>query len=129
LKKPAFAARYWPRGDRPADDELVWPTYHMWVFETQHLLVKGRVQGVSFRFFTKTQAETYGIFGWVRNLTDGRVEALIQGPSSELERLLQVLKEGPSRASVEEIVLRNVEFDKRFTEFSILEDSEEPWAD
>src|ERR1700743_183414 len=101
----------------------------MGVFETQHLLITGRVQGVSFRFFTKTQAEAYGIFGWVRNLTDGRVEALAQGSHESLEQLLAAVKRGPSRANVENVVQKTVTVKDRFNTFTIVEDSEEPWAE
>ena len=44
-----------------------------------HVLISGRVQGVFFRMETKRVAENYGVFGWVRNLSDGKVEAVFEG--------------------------------------------------
>ena len=56
--------------------------------------VKGRVQGVGFRYFVLREAETLGVHGWVRNRADGTVEALARGSKEELDRLQNRLKEG-----------------------------------
>ncbi|MHB8917449.1 MAG: acylphosphatase [Desulfocucumaceae bacterium] len=55
----------------------------------KHLYISGRVQGVCFRAYTREVAESLGIRGWVRNLPDGRVEAVIQGDHSAVEKMLE----------------------------------------
>ncbi|MDI6639363.1 MAG: acylphosphatase, partial [Methanocellales archaeon] len=60
-----------------------------------HAFVSGRVQGVFFRSFTRSEATSLGIHGWVRNLRDGRVEVLAEGEKSALDELLGRLREGP----------------------------------
>ncbi|TCK08807.1 acylphosphatase [Marinobacterium mangrovicola] len=65
--------------------------------------VSGRVQGVSFRRFTQQQAQALGVTGWVRNLVDGRVEAMICGEQSDVERMLTALRTGPDYAQVDKL--------------------------
>ncbi|HEX2417718.1 MAG TPA: acylphosphatase [Micromonosporaceae bacterium] len=55
-------------------------------------LVRGRVQGVGFRWWTRTHAIELGLAGWARNLADGRVEVVAEGPRSHCERLLDRLR-------------------------------------
>lgn len=55
----------------------------------------GRVQGVGFRYFVLREAENLGIDGWVRNRSDGTVEALARGTEEELDRFQACLQEGP----------------------------------
>ncbi len=96
---------------------------------TQHLLIKGRVQGVSFRFFTKTEAEKYNISGWVRNLSDGRVEAVAQGESKNFDSFLVKVRRGPLPAKVESIEINKIDLQEQLTEFSIEENSEKTWLE
>lgn len=63
--------------------------------------VSGRVQGVYFRQSTAERARALGLDGWVRNLPDGRVEGVAQGPSAALEQLRVWLRQGPSAARVD----------------------------
>jgi acylphosphatase len=70
-----------------------------------HVVVAGRVQGVWFRDSTRQEAERLGVAGWVRNLPDGRVEAVYEGPDPAVERLLAWTREGPELAYVTELVL------------------------
>ena len=64
-------------------------------------LVRGRVQGVFFRDFTEDQARRLGLYGWVRNLPDGRtVEVVAEGHRAALEELLAHLRRGPPGAHV-----------------------------
>ncbi len=63
--------------------------------------VRGRVQGVFFRGATQEQAQRLGVAGWVRNLPDGSVEALLEGPQGAVEALLAFLAQGPPAARVE----------------------------
>lgn len=65
-----------------------------------HVLVSGRVQGVCFRAFTRDEAQDMGLVGWVRNLPDGRVEVLAEGPQPALERLVAWCRLGPPAARV-----------------------------
>jgi acylphosphatase len=65
-----------------------------------HIFVEGRVQGVYFRDSTWQQADRLGVGGWVRNLPDGRVEAVYEGPRASVEELLDWTHRGPARASV-----------------------------
>jgi len=63
--------------------------------------VKGRVQGVGFRYFVISYAERLGLTGWVSNEQDGSVQCVAEGPRDDLETLLEALKEGPVSAIVE----------------------------
>lgn len=65
------------------------------------VLVSGRVQGVFFRESTRRQAEGRGVSGWVRNLPDGRVEALFEGPDPLVEGLVAWCQHGPPAAQVD----------------------------
>jgi acylphosphatase len=65
-----------------------------------HALVTGRVQGVSFRYYTTRAARQFDLTGWVRNLPDGRVEVLAEGSRSALDRLVTFLHQGPPAANV-----------------------------
>lgn len=65
-----------------------------------HLLISGRVQGVAFRHSTKDEADRLGLVGWVRNLDDGRVEALGEGPRETLEQFVAWCHRGPRSARV-----------------------------
>lgn len=62
---------------------------------TCRYLVSGRVQGVGYRYFTSREARGLGVTGWVRNLSDGRVEILASGETGQLEALLGRLWQGP----------------------------------
>jgi acylphosphatase len=65
--------------------------------------VTGRVQGVWFRESCREQAVALGVSGWVRNLADGRVEAVLEGPPAAVERVVQWCREGPRRARVDAV--------------------------
>ena len=65
--------------------------------------VSGQVQGVFFRDSTRQKAEELGLAGWVRNMPDGQVEALFEGPSEKVEEMVRWCEEGPQRASVENV--------------------------
>src|SRR5258707_15135154 len=66
-------------------------------------LVSGRVQGVGFRFFAEAAALREGLHGWVRNLPDGRVEALAEGEAEAVERFERAIGHGPPGARVERV--------------------------
>ena len=71
--------------------------------ERAHVHISGQVQGVFFRDSTRDKAEQLGLAGWVRNLPDGRVEALFEGPSKMVQEMVRWCKEGPSHAEVENV--------------------------
>jgi acylphosphatase len=58
----------------------------------KHLIVKGRVQGVGFRWFTREQAEARALAGWVRNLKDGTVELEVEGEAALIDELVEAFK-------------------------------------
>ncbi len=65
-----------------------------------HVFVSGKVQGVFFRSSTKDKAQELGLSGWVRNLADGRVEALFEGKKEVVEKMIEWCKNGPEFARV-----------------------------
>ncbi len=67
----------------------------------KRVLVSGRVQGVWFRESCRDQAEAAGVRGWVRNLADGRVEAVLEGAEPAVDRVVRWCQEGPPRARVD----------------------------
>jgi acylphosphatase len=70
-----------------------------------HLLIRGRVQGVGYRFFVQDVARALGLAGWVRNLPDGNVEAFAEGSRPAIEMFIEKLEQGPSMAHVESIAV------------------------
>jgi acylphosphatase len=70
---------------------------------TAHVFISGFVQGVGYRQFVKKHAEELGLTGWVKNLPDGRVEAVFQGEKKLIEQLIEFCKKGPFMAEVEDV--------------------------
>ena len=68
-----------------------------------HVFVSGRVQGVFFRAETSRLARSRGLAGWVRNLPDGRVEAVFEGPRWAVESMLEWVRAGPRGAAVRSV--------------------------
>ncbi|MCS7216046.1 MAG: acylphosphatase [Thermodesulfovibrio sp.] len=68
-----------------------------------HLFISGRVQGVFYRAFTEEIASSLRLNGWVRNLRDGRVEAVFEGDEEKISIAIQRCKEGPPHARVDNI--------------------------
>jgi len=69
----------------------------------QHLVIRGRVQGVGYRYAMTEVAETLGVTGWVRNRRDGTVEALFAGDDRKVEEMIGLCAAGPTRAKVTEV--------------------------
>ena len=67
------------------------------------MLISGRVQGVFFRDSCRRMAVRHGVNGWVRNLPDGRVEAVFEGPAEGVGRMLEWSRHGPDSAVVEHV--------------------------
>lgn len=70
---------------------------------TRRLVVRGRVQGVWYRESMRREAEALGVAGWVRNRTDGTVEAVVQGTAVAVEAIVAWARRGPDEARVEAI--------------------------
>jgi len=68
-----------------------------------HVYVSGRVQGVYYRATTRDTAQETGVCGWVRNLDDGRVEAVFEGPESAVEEMVAWCETGSRAASVDAV--------------------------
>ena len=70
------------------------------------VLISGRVQGVFFRDSCRRLAEQHGVAGWVRNLPDGRVEAVFEGLADDVARLIEWARHGPRLAVVENVAVQ-----------------------
>ena len=84
-----------------------------------HLLVSGRVQGVFFRAETEKSANLHNVTGWVKNLPDGRVEALLEGEKENVESIIEFCRRGPPGANVHNLEVTWGEWTGEFTEFTI----------
>lgn len=82
--------------------------------EARRYVVRGRVQGVGFRFFVEREARQLGLSGYVKNLRNGNVEVLGIGPSLRLEELKRRLEFGPRSARVETVSEETVAPDERY---------------
>ncbi len=68
-----------------------------------HVLISGLVQGVAYRAWAERRANALGLSGWVRNLADGDVEAVISGPANAVEAMLFACRDGPRGARVDRV--------------------------
>ncbi|MCY4489936.1 MAG: acylphosphatase [Thaumarchaeota archaeon] len=85
-----------------------------------HIFVTGKVQGVFFRQALKVMAKKNNVFGTVKNLSDGRVEAILEGDSDGVGRLVEWAHGGPANARVEDVEIRNEKFSGEFSKFEVL---------
>lgn len=85
---------------------------------TLHLVIQGRVQGVFFRDSMRREAQGFAVCGWVRNRSDGTVEAVVQGASSAVDSIVRWSRHGPERAQVERVDIEPAE--GAYTSFEIL---------
>jgi acylphosphatase len=72
-------------------------------------VVRGRVQGVGFRYFAERAARELGVHGWVRNRSDGTVETLAEGDSEAVDRYLDRLRKGPLGSRVDAVEVAQAE--------------------
>ena len=84
-----------------------------------HVIISGRVQGVFFRVETKRAADGFGVLGWVRNLKEGSVEAMLEGDQDRVDALLEWCKEGPPHAQVSDVKLDWQDYTGEFSGFDI----------
>lgn len=85
-----------------------------------HVFVSGRVQGVFFRHETKLRAIRNNVTGWVRNLPDGRVEAVFEGEKESVEAMIEFCRRGPPGAKVEKVEVIWEEPKGEFKDFRII---------
>jgi acylphosphatase len=85
-----------------------------------HIFVSGKVQGVYFRQNTSLKAQELGIVGWVRNLSDGRVESVMEGLEVNIDKMISWCKSGPKDALVTDVKIMNEEYKKEFFTFDIV---------
>ncbi len=83
-----------------------------------HILISGFVQGIGYRSFVRNQARKLGLVGWVRNLPDGRVEAVFEGKEENIKEMVKLCREGPPMTQVKNI---NTKWDEAIGEFSSFE--------
>ena len=83
------------------------------------LLIAGRVQGVAFRWETQRAARRCQVAGWVRNLPDGRVEAVVEGPRARVNDLIDWCRKGPPVARVDSLDIQWEDFRGDFASFDI----------
>ena len=79
-----------------------------------HVFVSGFVQGVGFRVFVRKKAKKLGITGWVRNLSDGRVEAVVQGEEEKLKELLEHINKGSYFSEVKNVLVKEEKMVEKF---------------
>jgi acylphosphatase len=84
-----------------------------------HVYISGRVQGVFFRAETQRAANGFNLNGWVRNMVDGRVEAVFEGEDENVNKMLDWCHIGPPAARVKEVLIEEETYIGEFTNFII----------
>ena len=84
-----------------------------------HLLVSGKVQGVFFRQALKVVAKKNNVLGWVRNLKDKRVEAILEGDNKSINSVIEWIHIGPANSRVDDIQVSNEEFKNEISTFDV----------
>ncbi len=85
-----------------------------------HVFVSGKVQGVFFRSFVKKEAEALSLNGWVRNLSDGRVEAIVEGNNDSVDMVLERISQGSPQSKIDKIEFHEENCLNEFNNFSII---------
>jgi acylphosphatase len=89
------------------------------MFVRAHVWVSGSVHGVFFRATTRRTAQKYGVTGWVKNLRDGRVEAVFEGPKEKVDAMIKFCHEGPPAAIVKNVEVKWEDPTREFNDFDI----------
>ena len=84
------------------------------------IFVTGKVQGVFFRQTLKVMAKKNNVFGWVKNLKDGRVESILEGDEEKINRLVEWANNGPANSRVEYVEVQDEKFIGEFSKFDVL---------
>lgn len=87
-----------------------------------HIFISGFVQGVGFRAFIKHNASKLGLTGWVKNLPDNRVEAVLQGRIESINKMVLLCRKGPFLSEVKDVdvIWEEKQYDGAFEEFRII---------
>ena len=85
-----------------------------------HLFVSGRVQGVFFRSRTAEKADDIGVAGWVRNLPDGRAEAVFEGDEAPVEEMVDFCRRGPPGSFVKDVNVQLETYTGEYRDFKII---------
>ncbi len=85
-----------------------------------HLVMSGKVQGVFFRQSLKVIAKKNNVFGWVRNLPDKSVEAILEGHDKSVKQVIEWARVGPANSRVDNIEVSNEKFKNEFSTFEVL---------
>lgn len=86
----------------------------------KRVFISGKVQGVYFRVYTKEMADQLGLTGWVRNLPDGRVEALLQGSTDHVNKMLAWCRQGSPKSKVDRIQVEDLNPEPDHADFIII---------
>ena len=84
-----------------------------------HIFVTGKVQGVYYRQNTMETAKQHGVSGWVRNLPDGRVEAVFEGDEAGVSKVIEWCRQGPPKAEVQQVETHYESYVGEFSDFVI----------
>lgn len=84
-----------------------------------NLQITGLVQGVGFRHFTRQVARSLNLTGWVRNRSDGTVEAVIEGSGADIEQVIVALHEGPAGSRVDSLDIERLDYRGEFDGFEV----------
>lgn len=84
-----------------------------------HAIISGRVQGVFFRDYTRKEAANLGLTGWVRNLPDRTVEAVISGDSETVDQMVGWLHRGSPASRVDDVQVDELDTDKNYSTFEV----------
>ena len=85
-----------------------------------HIVIGGKVQGVFFRQALKVMAKKNNVFGWVKNLEDKRVEALLEGNTENINSIVEWTRIGPAHSRVDNIEINDEKFKNEFSIFEVL---------
>lgn len=88
--------------------------------KANRVIIQGTVQGVFFRQFVKENADKMGLRGFVRNLSDGNVEIVVEGEGETIERFLGVMRKGPEHSQIRNMIVEEKKWSGDFNEFKIL---------
>lgn len=84
-----------------------------------YLKITGRVQGVAFRYYARSMANQLDVKGWIRNLSNGKVELVVEGKKKAIKRMIKWCHSGPSMARVDRIQLEWGKYTGQFNQFSV----------
>ncbi|HEX7708866.1 MAG TPA: acylphosphatase [Thermoanaerobaculia bacterium] len=87
--------------------------------EQRHIRIHGKVQGVGYRFFATRVARRLGLKGWIQNMRDSSVEAMIEGEAAAIDEWIEEIREGPRYAEVTKIDQESKDFSGRLADFDV----------